>query len=90
MHADFLIYATIEERGEIMTIINRSQSIYELIKEHPEIKYIMASLGFNDILKPGMLQSVGRVMTIDKGTRMKGIDIDHIIEVFKENGFQLT
>lgn len=49
----------------------------------------MADSGFENIAKPGMLQSVGKVMTIKKGAKMKGIDWDKVERVFREQGFIL-
>lgn len=72
-----------------MIIIKRNQSIYELAKKYPDIKKIMAEIGFKDIVKPGMLQTVGKVMTIDKGARMKNIQMEKIIKAFETEGFQL-
>ena len=64
-------------------------SIFDLVKKHPEIKEIMVQLGFSDIVKPGMLQSVGRVMTLEKGSRMKNIDWTIIENTFSTHGFVL-
>lgn len=50
-----------------------SKSVYELTQQYPEIVEIMRDLGFTEIVKPGMLQSVGRIMTIPKGSKMKKI-----------------
>ncbi len=44
--------------------IKGTTPIYDLVKAHPDIKQIMADLGFVDIVKPGMLQSIGRIMTL--------------------------
>lgn len=41
-----------------------SKTVYELCKEYPEIADILSGLGFHDILKPGMIQTAGRFMTI--------------------------
>ena len=40
---------------------------------------IMANLGFDEIKKPAMLNSVGRIMTIPKGAKAKGISIPVVI-----------
>ena len=36
---------------------------------------MLAELGFSDIAKPGMLESVGRFMTIPKGAALKKIPL---------------
>lgn len=70
--------------------ITSTTSIYNLVKEHPDVKDIMANLGFVDILKPGMLQSAGRIMTLEKGAKMKNIDWDLVVKTFDEKGYTLT
>lgn len=72
-----------------MTTIYSNQSIYELATQYPEIIDVMAELGFKDILKPGMLQTMGKVMTIEKGARMKSIPIEQIKQAFEDRDFQL-
>jgi len=49
----------------------------------------MVELGFKDIVKPGMLQSMGRIMTINKGCSMKNIDIEIVREVFLKYNYTL-
>ncbi len=70
--------------------IKGTTSIYELVKEYPDVKQIMSDLGFVDIVKPGMLQSVGRIMTLEKGARMKNVDWESIVAAFDSNGYTLT
>ncbi|MEE0956428.1 MAG: DUF438 domain-containing protein [Eubacterium sp.] len=68
--------------------IDLSKTVYELVKEYPELKGIMADLGFKDILNPVRLNTIGRVMTIPKGAVMKGIDMREILSAFEKNGFE--
>ena len=68
-------------------MLDLNKSVYELTQEYPEVVEIMASLGFTDITKKAMLMSVGRVMTIPKGAKMKGIAMEKILAAFKEHGF---
>src|SRR5699024_2996677 len=42
-----------------------------------------------DITKPAMLRSVGKLMTIPKGAKMKHISMDEIKEKLAENGFTI-
>ena len=73
-----------------MKTINLSDSVYKLVKENPDLKNLLAELGFKDILLPGMLDTAGRMMTIEKGAKMKKIDLDIIKEKFKEHGYQVA
>lgn len=73
-----------------MKTLNLNKSVYELTQEYPEVVEIMASLGFTDITKKAMLLSVGRMMTIPKGAKMKGIAMEKIVAAFREKGFEIV
>ncbi|NLZ83508.1 MAG: DUF1858 domain-containing protein, partial [Clostridiales bacterium] len=61
----------------------------ELCNTYPEIKDILNSIGFIDITKPGMLNTVGKFMTIPKGATMKKLSLDTIKEALIEHGFTI-
>lgn len=69
--------------------IDFSKSLYELISQYPIVKEIMFEIGFKEIVKPGMIQTAGRYMTIPKGAKMKKIPIENVIAAFEEKGFQI-
>ena len=73
----------------VIVTISQEESIFSLISNYPEIKVIMFEIGFKDILKPGILQSVGRIMNLRKGYSMKGIHIDELTETFRVHGFEI-
>ena len=73
-----------------MTKIKEDTSVYDLVTAHPDIRAIMAELGFMDILKPGMLQTAGRVMTLKKGAALKKLDWSTILAVFNKNGYEIS
>lgn len=68
-----------------MKTISINTTIYELVKDNPEIIDIMKSLGFNDITNPIMLKTAGRVMTLKTGSQFKKIDIETIKTKFLEH-----
>jgi N-dimethylarginine dimethylaminohydrolase len=70
-------------------IIDLNQSIYELTNKHPEIITVLSELGFTDISKPGMLNTAGRFMTLQKGAALKKISMEHIIKTLTEKGYQV-
>ena len=69
--------------------ISLKTSVYQLVKDYPEIREIMASLGFTDILLPGMLETAGRIMTLEKGGALKKIPLEKIRESLAAAGFQV-
>ena len=72
-----------------MSKLDLSKSVFELTKEYPELIEIMAQLGFKEITKKAMLNSVGKLTTIPKGAKMKGIPMEKIVSVLRENGFEV-
>lgn len=72
-----------------MKRISMNDSIFKLASENLEIVDLMVQLGFSDIAKPGMLNTIGRVMTLSKGAKMKNIDLNLIINTFRAAGFKI-
>lgn len=70
-----------------MILVNINKSVYELCKEHEEIKNILLDLGFEAIKNPVMFNTVSKLTTIDKAAKMKNIDMKDIINKFEEKGF---
>lgn len=68
-------------------LINTNKNIYELCKEYPEIKNILSDLGFEAINNPIMFNTMAKLTTIDKASKIKNIDMNNIIKKFEENGF---
>ena len=65
-----------------------TKPVHDLVREYPELVNILKGLGFTEIAKPAMLQSVGRMMTIPRGAAMKGIAMADVIRVLRANGFE--
>ena len=53
--------------------IDFNKTVYELAGEYPEFKEVMASVGFTEITKKVMLNSVGKLMTVRQGAKIKKI-----------------
>lgn len=70
-------------------VIDIQATIYELYSKYPEVLLIMVELGFDQIAKPGMRQTAGRVMTLPKGCRMRGIPLKTVKEAFRNHGFEI-
>ncbi len=70
-------------------ILDVNKSVFDLIKEYPEVADIMKDLGFEGITSPAMLNTAGRFMTIPKGAAMKNIDMARIKEAFQAHGFEI-
>jgi hypothetical protein len=72
-----------------MIQIDANMTMYQLIGQYPELQNIFYDLGFTDITKPVMLQTVGRFMTLKQGSHLKKITLEHIDSVLIEKGFTL-
>lgn len=70
-------------------IIDLNINVYELCKKYEELPDILHELGFVDIIKPGMLHTVGRFMTIKKGADLKKINLDLIKDKLIEHGYKI-
>lgn len=70
-------------------VIDINKTIFELCKEYPEIPEIMSEIGFKDIIKPGMISTAGRFMTLTKGAAAKGIDLEKIKQEFIRKGYEI-
>ena len=73
-----------------MKPLDLSRSVHDLVKEYPELQQIMYDLGFTEINKKAMLNSIGKIMTIPKGAKMKGISMLDVVSTLTSKGFQLV
>lgn len=69
--------------------VDLDKTVYETCSEFPIVKEIMARNGFTEITKPGLLQSAGRLMTIRKGSEVKGIPLETIVAAFEAEGLSV-
>ena len=68
-------------------VLDLDASVYALCEKYPELKEILHDLGFTDIVKSGMLSTMGRFMTLPKGAAMKHIPLETIVTTLKEHGY---
>lgn len=71
----------------VSKLVDLNKTVYELCSEYPELKELLAGLGFHDITKPGMLATAGRFMTIPKGAAMKKIALETIKKTLADYGY---
>lgn len=81
------------DRSEVLKMskkLDLSKSVYELVNEYPELVGIMDELGFHEVTKKPVLNSVGKLMTIPKGAKMKKIPMIKVVTKLMTSGFTLT
>lgn len=79
----------IEETEEKEKIIDFSIPIKKLAEEYPDFIQIMYDCGFTRIKIPGLLSTVGRVMTIPLGAQAMRIDLDKVKQAFEDKGYKV-
>lgn len=70
-------------------VIDLRKTLYEIYNKNPEIIDILFELGFQDITKPGMINTAGRFMTIPKGAAMKKISLEDIKKSIEDKGYTI-
>ena len=73
-----------------MKNINLDEPVANLIEKFPNLKNILKDLGFTEITNPLALSTVGKMVSIKKGAKIKNIDLDLIKEKLREEGFNLV
>ena len=70
--------------------LDLNKTVFELTQEYPELVDIMKGLGFTEITKKAILHSVGKMMTLPKGAKMKKISMMDVLTTLMSNGFELV
>lgn len=70
-------------------VISLQQPIATIVKQHPELVGILYQIGFTEIVKPMMLATVGKFMTLTSGASFRNIDIEVVKQALRANGFTI-
>ncbi len=73
-----------------MKSIDWNQTIHTLVQQNPDLPNVLFEIGFVDIIKPGMLNTVGRFVTLKQGCSMRHIDTDFLKKRLEAAGFTVT
>ncbi|CCI81389.1 iron-sulfur cluster assembly protein [Lactobacillus hominis] len=79
----------IEATEEKEKIIDFSVPIKKLASQYPDFIQIMYDCGFTRIKIPGLLSTVGRVMTIPLGAQAMHLDLAKIKKAFEDKGYKV-
>ena len=83
----------IAETMELYDYVETLLALYErnekLAEEYPDFIQIMYDCGFTRIKIPGLLSTVGRVMTIPLGAQAMKIDLDKVKQAFEDKGYEV-
>ncbi|WP_315007987.1 DUF1858 domain-containing protein, partial [uncultured Granulicatella sp.] len=53
-----------------MNTIYLEDSVYKTLQHHPEVKELLIELGFTPLSQPQMVQTVGRITSLKKGSKI--------------------
>ena len=70
-------------------VIDLETTVFTLVQQYPELKEILLNLGFSEIVNPIMFNTMGKIMTLKKGSKVKKIPLDQIIKTLEEKGFEV-
>ena len=70
--------------------VDFNKTVLENVTAHPEAVDVMTSLGFDEITKPGRLESVGSVVTLNMGSQMRHVPLDKMVAAFEAAGFDVV
>lgn len=73
----------------MMQAIDLNQPVYEIIKQHPELKQLLIDLGLTPLGNPAMLNTAGRITSLKKGAHLIGLPIEEIIRTLEWNGYEV-
>lgn len=72
-----------------MKEISLNDTVYNLVKQYPEIRELIISLGFEPLRSDKMLNTAGRIMTIGKALKRNDVPEELFVETLAKNGFSV-
>lgn len=68
-------------------IIDLTLPVSDTLKEHPELLDLLIQLGFKPLKNPAMRESVGRLVSLNKGCEMIRLPKQQLIQELEWNGY---
>ena len=72
-----------------MNTIDLNIPVAEVLDQHPEVLDLLVELGFTPLANPLMRQTLGRTVSIAQGAKLKGMELNRIVEFLKWNGYDI-
>ena len=72
-----------------MKEISLNDTVYNLVKQYPEIRELIISLGFEPLRSDKMLNTAGRIMTIGKALKRNDVPEELFVEPLAKNGYSV-
>ena len=72
-----------------MKKIDLEKTVFQLTEEYPELIDILGELGFLGVKNQIVRKTLGTMTTIPQGCEKQGKDLDEVLEMLKEEGFEI-
>ena len=72
-----------------MNTIDLNVPVAEVLDQHPEVLDLLVELGFTPLANPLMRQTLGRTVSIAQAAKLKGMDLNQIVDRLKWNGYDI-
>ncbi|MEM2917900.1 MAG: DUF1858 domain-containing protein [Candidatus Altiarchaeota archaeon] len=72
-----------------MKKISIDKSVFELTDQYPELIEILYEQGFLGVKNPVMRNTLGRITTLRQGIKKQGKNLEELIRILKEKGFEV-
>lgn len=69
--------------------IDVNESVYSVIEKNPELLPLLVELGFKPLNNPTMLNSLGRMTSIRKGSKLINQPLGKIVQELQWNGYKV-
>lgn len=72
-----------------MKPIRLSQTVFDAVKQYPELVEIIADLGFTQVRNSFMLRTLGKRFSLNQAISRSGLKREYIIDLLMSKGFQV-
>lgn len=69
--------------------IDLTKPVAQVLNEHPELLRLLVDLGFKPLENPRMLNTAGKIISIQQGAKLIQVPIEYIIQELEWNGYQV-
>lgn len=69
--------------------IDLKEPVYQLVKNHPDLIPLLVDLGFEHLADKKMRNTVGRVVSLKRGSQLMNIPIEQIKRTLIVNGYTI-
>lgn len=70
-----------------MNTLKLGDTVYKILSENPGLDLILKDIGFPDIVNPILRNTAGKFMTLEKGAKLKGVNIETLKRELSQRGY---